>query len=55
MFQMNFKEFVEGGGYYSGPTQLLLEGEERGELNICIKYIPFCEENAAELRPKVRV
>ena len=35
---MSFREFVEEGGEFSGSLALTLEEEERGELDIALRY-----------------
>ena len=53
LFQINFREFVENGGEFEGPVQLMLDGEERGHLEIALRYEPYCNENKNECSRKV--
>ncbi|XP_063685823.1 uncharacterized protein LOC134819675 isoform X2 [Bolinopsis microptera] len=51
--EINFREFVENGGEFEGPVQLMLDGEERGLLEIALRYEPYCNENKNECSRKV--
>lgn len=51
---MNFREFIENGGDFEGPVQLMLEEEERGQLEIALRYEPYIREDKHVISRKVR-
>ena len=53
LFQMDFREFVDNGGEFDGPVQLMLEGEDRGMLEIALTYVPYCNETKTDCDRKV--
>ena len=50
---MNFREFIDNGGEFEGPVQLMLDDEERGQLEIALRYEPYIREDKHVISRKV--
>ena len=48
IIQMDFREFIADGGEFDGAVPITLEGEDRGELKIALKYLPYCQEDKTD-------
>ena len=44
---------MASGEELNGPLQLTHEGEDRGELIINLKWVPFAKEDVTDYSPKV--